>query len=107
MVACIVAGLGRARPRPAVTGQPSGILLDLLIPLVLGLLISQALQPIVGRLDRAGLPRLAGASLVMLILTAGLGWGAYGLRNQVDEVLDAMPRAARALRRSPAISAAL
>ncbi|HEX7780090.1 MAG TPA: hypothetical protein VF424_12655, partial [Vicinamibacterales bacterium] len=46
---------------------------SVLIPIVLSVLVSYALEPIVTWLERRSIPRLAGASLVMILLTAGVG----------------------------------
>jgi predicted PurR-regulated permease PerM len=70
----------------------------LLIPLVLGLVISYALEPVVAWLERRHVPRMAGASMVMLILLASVGWGLYSLRDNAVSALEALPEAARRTR---------
>ena len=70
----------------------------LLIPIVVGVLASLALEPIVAWLTRRGVPRALAAALVMATLLAGLGWGGYALRDRVASGLDALPDAARRLR---------
>jgi predicted PurR-regulated permease PerM len=70
----------------------------LLIPIVVGVLVSLALEPIVAWLIRRGLPRALAAALVMAMLLAGLGWGGYALRDRLASGLDALPDAARRLR---------
>jgi predicted PurR-regulated permease PerM len=67
---------------------------QLLIPIVLGVLVSYALEPVVAWLARHGLPRLAGTSLIMLILLGGLGYGAYSLKDNIRSTVDALPRLA-------------
>ncbi len=72
----------------------------LMIPLALGLLISSALNPVVAWLERAGVRRLAGTSLVLVAVTAALGFGLYSLRGQAADVLRDIPSAARRVRHS-------
>jgi predicted PurR-regulated permease PerM len=68
------------------------------IPIVLGILISYALDPVVHALERIRIPRPVGAALLLLILTAGAGWLAYSLRTQVTDIVEQLPRAAHRLR---------
>jgi predicted PurR-regulated permease PerM len=68
------------------------------IPIVLGVLISYALDPVVHALERLRLPRPAGAALLLIVLTAGGGWLAYSLRTQVTEIVQQLPQAAHRLR---------
>jgi predicted PurR-regulated permease PerM len=71
---------------------------QLFIPIVLGVLISYALEPVVGWLVRRGVPRLAAASLVLLVVLGLAGWGLYSLRDEVSRAIDALPEAARRAR---------
>jgi predicted PurR-regulated permease PerM len=71
----------------------------MLIPIVLGLLISYALEPVVVALSRWHLPRPIGAAIVMLLLVGGGGWLLYGLRGEAAAIVDQLPDAARRLRR--------
>lgn len=70
------------------------------IPLVLGLLISYALDPIVTRLQRLRVPRAASAALLLLTLVCGGGFFIYQLRFQVQEIVQQLPDGARRLRRT-------
>jgi predicted PurR-regulated permease PerM len=54
--------------------------MELLVPIVIGVLASLALEPIVAWLERHRVPRLAGALLVMLLLAGGTGLTLYSLR---------------------------
>jgi predicted PurR-regulated permease PerM len=71
---------------------------QLLIPIVLGVLISYALEPLVAWLERRRLPRVAGASLVLAVLLGVAGWGAYTLRDDALEATEALPSIARRAR---------
>jgi predicted PurR-regulated permease PerM len=70
----------------------------LLIPIAIGVLISYALEPIVAWLERRRVPRIAGASLVLLALVGLMGWGAYTLRDDFVQATEALPKAARQAR---------
>lgn len=77
---------------------------QLLIPIVLGVLLSFALEPVVAWLERHRVPRLVGASVVMLVLLGLSGWGVYSLKDNAAAALDALPEAARRAREMVASS---
>jgi predicted PurR-regulated permease PerM len=68
---------------------------ELLIPIVIAVLMSYALEPLVVRLQRAHIPRMIGAGLLLLLLVGGAAWGAYALRDEAMEATKALPEAAR------------
>ena len=68
-----------------------------LIPVVLGVLISYVLAPAVDSLARRSLPRWAGAVLVIGLLCGTLGYSAYKLAPQILSIVDDMPTATRRL----------
>lgn len=70
----------------------------LLIPIVISVLLSYALEPVVAWLQRRHVPRLAGAALVMLTLVGMVGWGMYSLRDNVASAFEMLPEAARRVR---------
>jgi predicted PurR-regulated permease PerM len=65
----------------------------LLIPIVLAVLASLALEPLVASLVRRSVPRLAATALVLGVLLGGLGWGAYSLKDNLASGLRAIPAA--------------
>lgn len=67
------------------------------ISLLLGVLFAYTLNPLVVSLERARIPRVAGASIVMVAVVGALGLGAYSLRGQVQTILDQVPEAASKL----------
>jgi predicted PurR-regulated permease PerM len=69
-----------------------------IIPIVLGLLISYALDPIVHAMERARVPRPIGAAVLLIAVTSGIGWLGYGLRDQATDIVNELPQAARRLR---------
>jgi predicted PurR-regulated permease PerM len=71
---------------------------DFLIPLVLSLLVSYALEPVVTWLAARRLPRALAAAVVILALTAGAGYGVYALRDQAAEIVERLPQAAQRMR---------
>ena len=72
----------------------------MIIPVVLGVLISYALEPIVARLVRWHLPRPLAAAVVLLALVGATGWMLYGLRSQASAIIEQLPTAARRLRQT-------
>src|SRR5262249_8248409 len=71
----------------------------MIIPIVLGLLISYALEPIVATLARWHLPRPVASALVLVAITGASGQLLYGLRSEVNAIVEQLPDAARRLRR--------
>lgn len=65
---------------------------QLLIPVVLAVLVSYALEPVVAWLARNRVPRLAGTTLVLVTLLGSLAYGAYSLKDDVLAAVDALPR---------------
>lgn len=72
---------------------------ELLIPIAIAVLISYALEPLVAGLERRRMPRLAGATLVMLIGLGLVAWGGYALKDDARQMLEAMPKAVERVRR--------
>jgi predicted PurR-regulated permease PerM len=70
----------------------------MIIPIVLGILISYALEPIVARLTKWRLPRPISAAVVLIAVTAATGFLIYGLRSQASAIVEQLPAAARRLR---------
>ena len=70
------------------------------IPLVLGVLISYALNPIVSWLQRRSIPRVVGAGLLLATLVGGVGFGIYALRDDALAVIEKLPASASKLRES-------
>ena len=71
-----------------------------LIPVVIGMLTFYALDPIVDRLQKAGVPRVVGAVVVLAALLGATGYGVWTLRDDVAAVIDELPRAAAEMRQS-------
>lgn len=69
-----------------------------LIPIVIGVLISYALDPIVDKVTKLHLPRPLAAAVVLITLTIGTGWLAYSLRVQAVAMIDELPHVARRIR---------
>lgn len=68
-----------------------------LIPIVLALVISYALEPLVARLEFWHLRRVVGAPLVLLSVLALLGGSAYSLRGELAAFVGQLPEAAHTL----------
>ena len=70
------------------------------IPLLLGLIISYALSPLVNRLQRVHLPRAIGAGLLLGLMGAGLGWTGYAMSDDAAALVESLPDAAQKVRDS-------
>jgi predicted PurR-regulated permease PerM len=72
---------------------------SMIIPIVLAVLISYALDPVVAWLTRWHLPRPVAAAILLMILVGTSGALIYGLRYQANEIVEQLPQGARRLRR--------
>jgi predicted PurR-regulated permease PerM len=71
----------------------------MIIPIVLGVLISYALEPFVATLTRWHLPRALAAAIVLIGISASGGWLLYSLQPQASAIVQQLPDSARRLRR--------
>jgi predicted PurR-regulated permease PerM len=71
---------------------------SVLVPIVLGVLISYALSPLVSGLVKLRVPRVLAAALAVLLLLGGLGTGVYTLSDEAMSIVANVPEAARRLR---------
>lgn len=70
----------------------------LLIPIVLGILISYALEPIVSTLHRVRVPRAIGAGVAVVLLVGAVGLGIYTLSDEAMSIVSSVPEAAQRIR---------
>ena len=70
----------------------------LLIPIVLGVLISYALDPIVATLQRVFVPRAIGAAVAVVLLVGSLGLAMYTLSDEAMSVVQNIPEVAQRVR---------
>jgi len=71
---------------------------EIFIPIVIGILISYALEPIVNTLTRIGLARSLASGLVIALLTGGIAYAGYSLADDATTMVAALPDAAARLR---------
>ena len=71
---------------------------QLLIPIVLAVLLSYALEPVVAWMHRRRIPRVAGAGVLLAAILASAAWGAYSLRDDTVQAVEALPELARRTR---------
>ena len=71
---------------------------SVLIPIVLGLLLSFALSPLVGSLARYHVPRAVGAALAVALLLGTIGLGVYTLSDEAVAIVAKVPEAAQRIR---------
>lgn len=69
-----------------------------IIPLLLGLMISYTLSPAVDRLQKWHLPRAIGAAVLLLTIVWGIGATVYSLRDDAAELIEILPEAAVKIR---------
>jgi len=67
---------------------------SMIIPVVLGLLISYALEPLVAMLTRRYVPRPLAAGVVLIAATMLSGSLIYGLRSEASAIVSQLPKAA-------------
>jgi predicted PurR-regulated permease PerM len=72
----------------------------IIIPIVLGILLSYALEPIVATMVRWRVPRTLAAALLLVALVTASGWMIYSLRTQATAIVEQLPQAAQQLRRA-------
>ena len=72
----------------------------MLIPIVVGVLISYALEPPVAGLTRLRIPRPLAAAIVLIAVVGASGRLLYGLRTEATAIVEQLPQAARHLRRT-------
>jgi len=68
------------------------------IPVAVAILISYALSPPVTSLQRHGIPPAIGAGIVLALIVMLLGLGTYTLTDQVSQIVDQVPVAAKRIR---------
>jgi predicted PurR-regulated permease PerM len=71
---------------------------SVLIPIVIGVLISYGLAPFVTAMSRLRIPRAFGAGIAVALLVGGLGLGVYTLTDQAMAIVADIPAAAQRVR---------
>jgi predicted PurR-regulated permease PerM len=66
-----------------------------IIPLMVGLTVSYALNPAVDALERFRLPRALGAALVMAIVFGSAGWTLYRVSSEAGALIESLPETAK------------
>jgi predicted PurR-regulated permease PerM len=69
----------------------------LLIPVVVGILLSYVLSPAVTSMARHHVPRFVGAAIVLALLVGGVGVAGYTLSDDALAIVESVPDAARRL----------
>ena len=69
------------------------------IPVLLGLMMSYALAPAVDFLQRRRIPRAVAAGLVLASIVAAACWGAWSLSDQADALIQSLPEVAQKVHR--------
>jgi predicted PurR-regulated permease PerM len=69
-----------------------------LIPVVLGILLSYVLSPVVRSMAKRGVPRALGAFIVIALLCGACGFAVYTLSDDAVNIVQDLPRAAERIR---------
>ena len=72
----------------------------LVVPVLLGLMLSYSLSPLVDRLQRWHVPRALAAALLLAGIAAGFGATAYSLSDDAVALVESLPEAADKVRES-------
>jgi predicted PurR-regulated permease PerM len=64
-----------------------------LVPLVLGLIVSYALAPVVDRLEKHAIPRGLSAAVLLLAIIGGVAAAAISLRDETVSLIETIPEA--------------
>ena len=73
---------------------------EFFIPLIIGVLISYALSPIVGWMEKWRIPRALGAGVLLLSIVGGLAALTYSLKDDARNMISALPEQAAKFRRT-------
>jgi predicted PurR-regulated permease PerM len=71
---------------------------EVFVPLVLGVIVSYALEPLVAWLTRLRVPRSLGTAIVLAGVVGTLAVGTYALQDDALALVDSLPSAARQVR---------
>ena len=71
---------------------------SVIIPVVIGVLVSYALDPLISGMERRHVPRPLGAAVLLIALVAGSGFLLYGVRGEINAAIEQLPQAAHRLR---------
>jgi predicted PurR-regulated permease PerM len=71
-----------------------------LVPLVLGLMVSYGLSPVVDRFEKFAIPRALSAAVLLLAIIGGVGATAVSLQDEAVSLIETLPEAVRKIQRS-------
>jgi predicted PurR-regulated permease PerM len=70
---------------------------QVLIPIVVAVLISYVLGPAVDSMNKRGVHRVLGSTIMIALLCGGIGFGVYTLSDEAMAIVDKVPEAAQRL----------
>jgi predicted PurR-regulated permease PerM len=71
---------------------------EVLIPILLGIMMSYALTPTVNLLQRWRIPRAVGATVLLTAIAVGIGWGTWSLADEVNALVETLPQVTKKIR---------
>ena len=69
-----------------------------LIPLMLGVMISYTLSPLVNLMEKWHIPRVIGAAVLLLTIVGGTSYAVYSLSDDAGNLIESLPDAVQKLR---------
>ena len=71
-----------------------------IVPVLLGVMLSYALTPVVDRLEGWHLPRALGAGVLISAIIGGLGWSTWSMSDDASALVETLPEVAQKLSQS-------
>ena len=71
---------------------------EIVVPILMGVLVSYSLTPVVDKLERWRIPRSAAATALLSLILAMAAWGAFALSDQTDALLETVPKVTEKVR---------
>ncbi len=71
---------------------------EIVVPILMGVLVSYSLTPLVDKLERWRVPRAAAATAVLTLILGVAVWGVFALSDQTDALLETVPKVTQKIR---------
>ncbi len=71
---------------------------SILIPVIVGVMISYALSPLVNAMEKWHIHRAIGAAVLLIGLVTGVGWLTYSLSDEAAGIIETLPDAVQKMR---------
>lgn len=71
---------------------------EIIVPILMGIMVSYALGPVINRMERWKLPRALSATAVLSAILIAICWGVWSLGDQTDALLETIPSVSQKIR---------